>query len=225
MREPFHMPSGCPVMTVDVDILGALPFCSVPSLADPVFAPKLPAVVVPDIAPPDTCLCLSLDVDMSMHVIPSRHCSVHANFGKISRNADCCDGAYNLSLAIDVPCLPLSVYASGDIKLSGIADPTMHLALTRRAGAEDQCALGIQLSIDIPCIGFDMVGSAYVAFGAPSAPQANLHVSRKANDCDIGLRLSILLPDFDIDPMDIPCFVGDADATGTKYKSIKVYGT
>lgn len=154
-RSPFQVPSGCPQIVVDTNFLGSLPFCSVPSFSDPTFAPRLVPVLPPDIAPPENCICLSFHVTAAERImdIPSPMLSMRV--AKVGE--DCCDGVQQVSLFMDVPCMPVYVKAKGQISL--LADMSIHAAtamISLKKGKSPSCGLSLAVNIDIPCVPFDI---------------------------------------------------------------------
>ena len=227
-RLPFDMPSGCPEIVVETDILGSLPFCTLPSFANPTFMPKLPVPVAPDIAPPDACLCLSVIATGRERIIASNGMHLSAHMSK--RGSDCCEGVYNLSLFLDMPCMPLSLAGTGTVSLlADIDDPEIAVAL-RKSSAPSRCGLSLALDIDLPCVPFEFADPTGIRgivsmLPTPGAPATlSLHLEFARDACVLGFsgHYHLRLPPFDADGVSL-CIEGDADVDTPLYKSIQVY--
>lgn len=208
MRNPFQMPTGCPTMSVTTDILGSLPFCNIPSFAEPTFAPKLRPVVIPDIAPPDTCVCIGVEVSAAVNFVNTP--SELLLSGRLAPvTDDCCDSTYLLSLVLDIPCIAFSVYPVGNITMPGdAAGASVGIKMSKTP----ECEFSMGVDIVVPCIAFSMKSSAKITMppvppGTPSprdAASAKLTMSKRPQEC----KLSVLLD------LKIPCIAFDVEPTG-----------
>lgn len=186
-RTPFTPPLGCPPITVDLDILGDLPFCSIPELTEPSFVPRIVVVDPPDIAVPEPCVCVSVNVNTSIRVddVSAR---ISANWSQATN--DCCDAGYKLDLAVDVPCMPFGIDSTLKVSVADVADVSGNLLVTN-----DDCALGLNLDLVIPCVPFtidDDPSAVQVLITDVSAPL--LSIGLQQNGCELRLGMDLELP-------------------------------
>lgn len=237
-RSPFQVPSGCPQIVVDTNFLGSLPFCSVPSFSDPTFAPRLAPVLPPDIAPPENCICLSFHVTAQERIRDTATPLLSMRVGKVGE--DCCDGVQQVSLFMDIPCMPVFVKSRGQVSL--LADMSIHAAtamVSLKKGAAPSCGLSLAVNIDIPCVPFDIETSARLSI-KDEDPAIKYTFTTPPHACKMVGALDLDIPcvpfdlgggitisgDFDIitDPADTPS-VGLAIALSKSGCAINVGGS
>jgi len=194
---------------VDLDILGDLPFCSIPELTEPSFVPRIVVVDPPDIAVPEPCVCVSVNVNTSIRVddVSAR---ISANWSQATN--DCCDAGYKLDLAVDVPCMPFGIDSTLKVSVADVADVSGNLSVTN-----DDCALGLNLDLVIPCMPFaidDDQTSVKVSVKDVSTPF--LSVGLRHEDCVLHWNMDLDLPcvpfALDDDQTDVQVTVTDVAA-------------
>lgn len=153
MRAPFANPSeNCPLISFDMEVLAVLPLCDpVPEFSDPEQIARLPELNPPDVAPPDSCLCLDVSVT-AMTIKPDSTSGGTFKKKKVNGIEDCCDGVYDLEL--DIPCLPLDITGEGTVGYTvGEEVPSVVVAFTKNPGEGDICTYHMDLTIKIPEVG------------------------------------------------------------------------
>lgn len=183
-RTPFAPPSGCPPISVDLDILGDLPFCSIPELTEPSFVPRIIVIDPPDIAVPEPCVCMSVNVNAAIRVddVPA---GIAAGWSQTSD--DCCDAGYNLNLDVDVPCMPFTIDSELTISVADVSHATGRLWATN-----DNCELGLNLSLRIPCIPFTFSISGDVSMVSDRDP--SLMLSMRHHGCAATMEMHLGIP-------------------------------
>lgn len=105
------LPTGCDyegtVYFLDNMIPTGFPFCEVPPFIEPVFVPRLPEIIIPDIAPPDVCRCIEFNVEHSIQSInipnPIIDFTIAARVDEETGEVDCCEQIFDINLNIQIP--------------------------------------------------------------------------------------------------------------------------
>ena len=152
-RVAFQLPSGCPQISVDLDILGQLPLCSVPSMAEAPAASRVVIIDPPAVVPVPDCICLDVNIDGTVRASDSSAGSVAGDWAVASAaGGDCCDGRYQLSLDINVPCIPFALGSNAlALAMADISTPSGALSVTASA-----CELALGMALDIPYMAFGL---------------------------------------------------------------------
>ncbi len=157
MRNAFDLPEGCTPITFEMGVLDELPLCDIPEFSDPEHVARVPEVNPPDVAPPDLCLCIDVDVTGEADIIPDGD-AVSASGTwkkkKVNEVEDCCDGEYELDLDIDIPCLPFEIDGEGSVEIGGeITEPSLTVTVEKNPEEEDICAYHIKVDLELPELG------------------------------------------------------------------------
>ena len=168
MRTAFHLPSGCPVVTVDIDIVPlSFPFCSIPPFTVPTMAVRDPEISPPDLAPPDICHCITFNhpsrenVHVHPHIMrPTMKFDIHPHTGS-GGSRDCCEQEFDTDISIDIPCLPVEIRSTSTIHI--MMDTFLpHIEKFRFSKLDVPptgavtCLYGASLDIEIPCLPLSM---------------------------------------------------------------------
>lgn len=206
MRKPFQLPSGCPAISVVNVELGSMPYCAVPSITEPAFEPRVNVTPPPDIAPPDSCVCLDVDVTTFGKITYADKPVVKLTWMQkpveAGGSGDCCDGEYLMQLSLDVPCLPLAVTGGGSASISDRSDAALDVNFKRSTtvtGDAADCALDLGVALDIPCVPFDPEPPAQIPCkvtvgGTTGGGRLTLGLVKNGCDVAVGGELSLHLP-------------------------------
>lgn len=105
MRPPFILTTGpCTVFEfdppVDLSLPTGFPVCTVPSFTHPDLVIRTPEIIVPDLAPPDICRCITYNTTSTIEVT-SAPPAVTLSITRV--NDDCCQQVFNVALDITIP--------------------------------------------------------------------------------------------------------------------------
>lgn len=169
-RNPFEMVGSCPpLLDVTVTPLVEMLFCSAPTPDQ--FARStcmVPPVIVvpPDIAPPDNCVCLSMDIlPRVLLVAPGEALRFTGHF--TNQSDDCCDARPMIKLSLDIPCIPFNI-VTYSIDIPTVAFATYPRISTDLHLTYMSCDIGIAGAIQMFMP--DIVGGAVtdVIFNVPT---------------------------------------------------------
>ena len=197
MRTPFSMPSGCPTISVDINILGSMPFCSMPKLTMPSVAMHPLEISPPDIAPPPVFACLSVAVTGTLG-------SRLAVSGQLVNRAssqgveDCAAPMYALSL--DIPCMPTVL--TNVVLATHTASAFRFNAGVVRAGTATSCGMKLSMDVNVPCT--PTLGTGIHESGTQRDGHWLVSMDLKASSCTVNLAggLNIVFPSSDVS---VPC--------------------
>ena len=193
MRTPFQMPAGCPTISVDINILGSMPFCSIPAMTVAEVALHPLEISPPDIAPPPVFACLSIDVEVN-HLGPGAFQASFVNMASHAGVKDCGDPQYQLRLSLAVPCMPLSVAAHNYVSIVDTA-AYLHVSMARGATTGSQCGLSTTVSLQIPCMPMLLSMEKHIAAtNAPASISAAVYKVGLPDTCHVKTYISVNVP-------------------------------
>lgn len=134
-----------------------LPFCSIPDFTSPTFVARDPEVIVPDIVLPDIFNCITgrrvsyTPVVVSAGTLPRPQFADKLTMHLNAATMDC--GSPELEFDLAIPCLPLSVNASGKITLTTHNSVSFNAAMV--SDDSRSCRLSMNLVFNLDSSGFD----------------------------------------------------------------------